>query len=191
MGRFIFKYFNFILLILAKVLSVLPSSLLNTLFSIASSMPTLIGVGIRYVLLKSISPKIGDNVYIARWVVIKSPSKLEIGNNVSIHEFSYIDAKGGISIGDDTSLAHNCSLISFEHSWGEIDKPIKYNKLLLSPIHIAQDVWVGCGARILSGVSIPSRSIIAAGSVVTSKSVEKSPGIIYAGVPAKKIKKIC
>lgn len=50
---------------------------------------------------------------------------------------------------------------------------------------IGDDVWVGYGAIILSGVTIGKGSIIAAGSVVT-KDVE--PYAIVAGNPARFIK---
>lgn len=187
MGRFIFKYFNFIILLVIMALSLLPNVLLKFLFSILSSVPTSVGVGLRYVLLKSICQNIGDNVYIARWVVIKNPETLEIGNNVSIHEFSYIDALGGIKIGADTSIAHNCSLISFEHTWKDKENPIKYNELLTAPINIENNVWIGCGTRILSGSYISSRTIIAAGAVVKGSFDSNK---ILAGIPAKIIKDI-
>jgi acetyltransferase-like isoleucine patch superfamily enzyme len=51
-------------------------------------------------------------------------------------------------------------------------------------IVIEDDVWVGFGSIILSGVRVAQGSIIAAGSVVT-KDVEAF--CIYGGVPAKKI----
>lgn len=49
---------------------------------------------------------------------------------------------------------------------------------------IGNDVWVGFGAIVMSGVNIADGSIIAAGSVVTS---DTEPYSIYAGVPARKI----
>jgi acetyltransferase-like isoleucine patch superfamily enzyme len=49
---------------------------------------------------------------------------------------------------------------------------------------IGDDVWVGYGAIILSGVTIGEGSIIAAGSLVT-KDVE--PYSVYAGVPARRM----
>ena len=52
-------------------------------------------------------------------------------------------------------------------------------------IIIEDDVWVGLGSILLSGVKIGEGSIIAAGSVVT-KDVESYS--IYAGNPARKIK---
>lgn len=51
--------------------------------------------------------------------------------------------------------------------------------------YIGNDVWIGYGAIIMSGVKINDGSIIAAGSVVTH---DTEPYSIYAGVPAKKIK---
>jgi acetyltransferase-like isoleucine patch superfamily enzyme len=54
-----------------------------------------------------------------------------------------------------------------------------------SKIVVKDDVWIGLGSTVLSGVTIGSGSIIAAGSVVTKDVEEYS---IYAGNPAKKIK---
>lgn len=51
---------------------------------------------------------------------------------------------------------------------------------------IGNDVWIGFGALIMSGVSVGDGAVIGAGSVVT-KNVE--PYSIVAGVPAKEIRK--
>jgi acetyltransferase-like isoleucine patch superfamily enzyme len=50
---------------------------------------------------------------------------------------------------------------------------------------IGDDVWIGFGAIVMSGVNISDGTIIAAGSVVTH---DTEPYSIYAGVPAKKIR---
>ena len=49
------------------------------------------------------------------------------------------------------------------------------------------DVWIACGVRILAGVKVGKRSIIAAGAVV-NKGVDSNS--IVAGVPAVAIKTI-
>ena len=54
-------------------------------------------------------------------------------------------------------------------------------------IKIGNDVWLGCGVRILSGTVIEDRVIIAAGAVVKG---HLESGYIYGGVPAKRLKKL-
>lgn len=57
----------------------------------------------------------------------------------------------------------------------------------LAPVEIENDVWIGCGVRIMAGVTIHKRSIVAAGAVVT-KDIDS--GSLVGGVPAKMIKEI-
>lgn len=51
--------------------------------------------------------------------------------------------------------------------------------------YIGDDVWIGYGAIIMSGVRIGNGTIVAAGSIVTHDTEAYS---IVAGIPAKKIK---
>ena len=84
-------------------------------------------------------------------------------------------------------LAHNSTIMTTNHTWNDIEIPIKYNKTTKGPVNIDNDVWIGCGCRILSGVNIKTRSIVAAGAVV-NKDIEANS--LFGGVPAKLIKKI-
>ncbi|WP_281244785.1 CatB-related O-acetyltransferase [Halogeometricum limi] len=52
------------------------------------------------------------------------------------------------------------------------------------PIRIGHDVWIGDGAKILSGVEVGHGAVVAAGAIVT-KDVE--PYAVVAGVPARRI----
>jgi acetyltransferase-like isoleucine patch superfamily enzyme len=56
-----------------------------------------------------------------------------------------------------------------------------------SPVHICRDAWIGAGATILKGVTIGSRSIVAAQAVVTS---DVPADTIVAGIPARVTGKI-
>jgi maltose O-acetyltransferase len=55
------------------------------------------------------------------------------------------------------------------------------------PVEIGSDVWVGGGAIICPGVTIGSRAVIGAGSVVTRAVPE---GVFAAGNPCRIIREI-
>lgn len=142
---------------------------------------------IKYCYYKRVFKSCGSNVSIHPDVRIIHPDKISVGNNVSIHSLCYIDGEGGIVIGNNVSIAHNVSILSFNHTWEEVMSPIKYNPKSYKSVLIADDVWIGCGSRLMAGVKISNRCIIASGSVVTKDC--ESHGL-YAGIPAKLIKKI-
>ncbi len=186
-GRQFFKFFGFLLTFVSFVFRIMPNSIVSLLYDFSKPFSQKFFVAIRYVMLKAKSKKIGKNVYIGTNVVFKNISHLEIGDNVSIHDYSYIDSFGGLIIGDNVSIAHSSSIITFNHTWEFQNIPIKYNPVVCLSVKIESDVWVGCGVRIMPGVTIGQRSIIASGAVVT-KSVE--PYTMVGGVPAKIIKGI-
>lgn len=130
----------------------------------------------------------GENVYIGCNVTLKNINKISIGDNVSIHDNCYLDGFGGINIGSDVSIAHATTLMSSSHAWGDINVPIKYNPVEPDEVVIKDDVWIGCGVRVLSGAIIGSRVVVAAGAVVKKGQLEG--GSLYAGVPAKRMKPI-
>lgn len=122
-----------------------------------------------------------------RGVEVKEWQNLRLGSNVSIHKDCYIDASGGLVIGSDVSIAHGSSILTFEHSWDDELIPIRSNPIRFSAVIIEDDVWIGCGCRILAGVTIRSRVVVAAGAVVTSEVASRS---LVGGVPHKFIKRI-
>jgi acetyltransferase-like isoleucine patch superfamily enzyme len=146
-----------------------------------------VGLAFRYCLASSLAKSCGENVYIADNVTVTNWDEFSIGNNVSIHKNCYLISDGGISIGDDVSIAHQSSLVSVDHSWSQSELPIKDCPPEFGEIEIIGDCWIGCGVRILKGVSLGRRCIVAAGSVVT-KSVGEN--VIVAGVPAKTISSV-
>ena len=142
------------------------------------------GIALRYIALKSVAKKIGDNVLINEGVFIYNPDNIVMGNNVSIHPMSYIDAKGGIIIGNDVSIAHGVTLMSANHIYKNIDIPIKEQGIESRPITIEDNVWIGAKATVLGNCTISEGTVVGAGAVVTKNSEKNS---VIAGVPAKKI----
>ncbi|BBI32094.1 acyltransferase [Cohnella abietis] len=186
-GRDKFRRAKAILSIITFTLKIVPRPLLRWLWVLSDGLPDVVGVSVRYCLLRRQALRCGDNVLVGRGVEIRYPERLVIGSNVSIHKQCYLDAFGGIEIENDVSIAHQTSLISFEHTWNDEALPIRDNPIVTGKIHIRNDVWIGCGCRILSGVEVSGRSVVAAGSVVT-RSV--SAGTVVGGIPAKLIKTI-
>lgn len=91
-----------------------------------------------------------------------------------------------VTIGNFTMIAYNVFILGGDHNYKVAGVPTVFaGRDVTKPTIIGDDVWIGAGSIIMSGVTIGDGSIIAAGSVVT-KDVE--PYCIYGGNPAKKIK---
>jgi len=186
-GRDKFERNRKVLSILISITRIFPKWFLIYIWDCITNHSQLLFIGMRYVILKALVKNCGKNVSIGTNVKILGWEGLSLGANISIHSNCYIDATGEIEIGNDVSIAHNSTILSSNHGW-ELEKiPIKYNPLYFSKVLIENDVWIGCGCRILAGVIIESRSIVAAGAVVNKKVASNS---IVGGVPAKLIKNI-
>ncbi|PBI81958.1 acetyltransferase [Rahnella victoriana] len=185
-GRNVFRRWRGIILFLCAVTSFLPKISRVYLLDVFSGFPGRIGVGIRYILVRTLVKTCGENIYIGRWCVFKNLHNLSLGSNISFHERVYIDAVGNISVGSDVSFAHSVSIISFEHRYETCGHPFKYQPLDLKRVCIASNVWVGCGVRILAGSVIDSDVVVAANSV-TKKHLTAG---VYAGTPAIKVKEL-
>lgn len=186
-GRKNFQRNRKIINLLVSLFSIFPYYVNQFLFIFFRNLNGKVGLLLRYILLKNLSKKCGDNVSIHPNVFLFNIDKISFGNNLSIHPMCYIDGAGEISIGNNVSIAHNTSIISTNHTWSNNEIPIKYNKIILTSVIIKDDVWIGCGCRILAGVTIASRSIVAAGAVLNK---DVNPNTVVGGVPAKEIKKI-
>lgn len=154
------------------------------LFGLVKYLPNPPGDFLRSIVLKIFAREVKTSS-IKDGTTFWFPWGISIGSHVSINEYCFFDGYGGITIGDWTRIAHNCSFISEDHGFDQIDVPIYYQKKKPGRIVIGKDVWIGCGVRILKGVSIGDGSVIGAGSVVTT---DIPPYAVAVGVPAKVVK---
>ncbi|MCK0122420.1 acyltransferase [Loktanella sp. F6476L] len=185
-GRSVFSKIRPILRVLAVVFSVFPNFLHRWIWEISDIIPGVLGVGLRYSLALAKAKAMGNNVYWGRNIVVKNWKSLSVGDNVSFHENCFLDALGGIRIGSNVSIAHASSLVSFDHMI-EPSLPIKYGKLAIGEITIADDVWIASGVRILRDTTIGSRVIVAANAVVRG---DLADGWLYGGLPARQLKSL-
>lgn len=186
-GRARFKRHEPLLRGLTALLALAPRAFREWLWRFVEGWRGVAGVSVRYCLLKSLAKGCGANVYVGPYVELRCGERLVVGANVSIHRGCLIDATGGVAIGDDVSIAHASTVLSTEHTWDDASTPIKYNPVRLAAVRIENDVWIGCGCRILAGVTIRTRSVVAAGAVVAG---DVEGGVVVAGVPARVVKSI-
>ncbi len=186
-GREQFYQFSIFLNLLEQIIKVMPFCISESLWVLSEGWRSKVALAIRYAIVRNFAASCGQVIYIGPYVEIKNIHNLCIGSNVSIHRGCYIDAAGKIKIGNDVSIAHSTSILSTNHRWMDLNIPIRDNYAAFSPVVIEDDVWIGCGCRIMPGVCIKNRSIVAAGAVVTH---DVKSGTIVGGVPARLIKHI-
>jgi acetyltransferase-like isoleucine patch superfamily enzyme len=137
--------------------------------------------------------KVGKRVHIGLWSACWAPDELVIEDDVYIGNLCTIQTNG--RIGRYTMIANNVGIVGrHDHDYTDVGIPLRYTKWIgtqtalpeeKTTVNIGEDVWVGYGATILSGVNIGRGAIIAAGSLVTK---DVQPYQIVAGIPAKFIK---
>lgn len=171
------------------ILSYLPNFIFRILWRLLDTFDGRLGAILRYILIAKRLKECGSKVFFGPFVNIESIEKLQVGNNVSIHHQCTLICAGGIELGDNVAIAHNSSLVSTNHTWDNIELPIKYNPIIKNKIIIEKDVWIGCSVKVLAGAYIESRVVIAAGAVVPGNRFIGNS--IYGGIPCKKIKSIC
>lgn len=112
---------------------------------------------------------------------IANKSNIYVGINTLVgRPGNYIQGKGGVYFGNYVQLAPNVGILSSNH---DLYDQRKSNDI---KVVIGDYCWVGMNSVILPGVKLGTRTIVAAGSVVT-KSFPNG-FCILAGSPAKIIK---
>ncbi len=106
---------------------------------------------------------------------------IHMGKRVFINSGCRFQDQGGIYIGDDVLVGHNCVIATLNHEM----EPEKRANLIPAPVRIGNKVWIGANVTILQGVTIGEGAVIAAGAVV-NKDVAPRTGV--GGLPAKVIR---
>lgn len=120
---------------------------------------------------------IGEYCYVGEQSHIWSARKINIGNRVLIsHSVNIFDSLTH-PINPRERHQHYLGIITNGH-------PERLN-LGEAPVQIDDDVWIGCQAIILRGVTIGKGAIVAAGAVVTK---DVPPLCIVAGNPARLVR---
>lgn len=126
----------------------------------------------------------GDSVWMQPPFYCDYGSNIHLGERVFFNFNCVVLDVCEVRIGDFTLFGPGVQILTPVHPF---DAALRRKQEYGKPIAIGSDVWVGGGALILPGVTIGSRSVIGAGSVVT-RSVPG--GVLAAGNPCRVLRKI-
>jgi acetyltransferase-like isoleucine patch superfamily enzyme len=109
-----------------------------------------------------------------------SAGRISIGAHSGVSENCIVNAVESVQIGDGVLIAPGCHITDANHGIAP-GMPIRKQERSISPVRIGNDVWIGAGAKILSGVHVGDGAVVAAGAVVHR---DVPAGAIVGGVPA-------
>lgn len=108
-----------------------------------------------------------------------------IGDNVLTNNNLFVCAANFISIGNDTLIGENVTIIDHEAHGIPPNERRKIGKI--GKVQIGKNVWVGNNVTILKNTEIGDNTIVATGAVVSGKFPSN---VIIGGIPAKIIKEL-
>ena len=128
---------------------------------------------------------VGRNLIVMAGTRFRSIENLVLGNDVQIGYDNFIQAYGGVTIGDNVMTAPGVKIWSVNHNFEDKNVLIANQGVKEAEVIIGYDVWISSNAFILPGVVLPDGVVVSAGSVVGIKAY--SPYSIVAGNPARVI----
>ncbi len=117
---------------------------------------------------------------------INFPANLSIGNGTVLNGCCFINAFGGVSIGEYCHIGKGLTVFSHNHNW-KSEKYLPYDEEnIIRPVKVGDAVWIGANVTLAPGAEVGDGAIISSGAVVFGK---VAPGTIVRGNPAVEIGK--
>ena len=144
-------------------------------------------------LIKSVNgvhPQFGENCYLTENATVVGDVKM--GNNCSVWYNAVIRGDvNSIIIGDNTNIQDGAIIhCTYKTAPTKIGNNVSIaHNAIVHGCTIHDNVLIGMGAIVMDHAIVESGSIIAAGAIVLENTIVEA-GSIYAGIPAKKIKKV-
>jgi acetyltransferase-like isoleucine patch superfamily enzyme len=148
-------------------------------------VPGIFGNQLRSKYLSTRMKRAGKNFHVMAGCRFRSMENLEVGDNVNIGFDNFLQAKGGLRIGNNVSLAPGVKIWSTNHDYDDPDRPVSDQGHTNKPVVIGDNVFIASNAFILPGTHLPEGCIVSAGSVVGGKPYR--PFSVLAGNPARVI----
>jgi maltose O-acetyltransferase len=139
---------------------------------------------VRRAILRDLFAKGGDTVWMQPPFFCDYGSNIELGERVFFNFNCVVLDVCPVRIGDFTLFGPAVQIYTPMHP---LDPVLRRSQEYGKPVTIGSDVWVGGGALILPGVTIGSRAVVGAGSVVTR---DVPDAVFAAGNPCRVIRSL-
>ena len=113
---------------------------------------------------------------------IRAPYRLRLGKGTIVGDNALLDARNGLTIGENVNLSSNVSVYTEQHD--HRDELFRCVSGADQSVVIGDRAWIGSNVIILPGVKIGEGAVCCAGCVVTK---DVAPYDVVAGIPAKKV----
>lgn len=130
----------------------------------------------------------GENLMVYGNPTVSSGEKLSVGDNFKINDQVYINARSGVTIGNNVTLSYGAKLLSTGYDAEQFLQTGERIHTEDTPIVIGDNVWICANAVILPDVAITGHHVIIGAGAVVTRSIKDSH-VIVAGNPARIIRK--
>ncbi|MCI0435468.1 MAG: acyltransferase [Gemmatimonadetes bacterium] len=135
-----------------------------------------LGVRFRRILARHIFRRCGRNFKCFQFVKFSFGYNMDVGDNVVVHRCVLLDDRGGIVLGNGSSVADYANIYSHSHDLGD-------QRVVDNPVTVLGDgARVTYHATVLAGTRLEADSMLGAMAVAT-KNV--GPGEVAVGIPAQ------
>ncbi len=111
---------------------------------------------------------------------------LRIGEKTVLGIRNTVNTWLDIEIGASCIFADDVYVCDFDHRTEDLERPIKDQGIVKSPVRIGDDVWVATKCVVTRGADIGDHSVVGAGAVVRGA---HPPFVVLGGVPARVLKR--
>ena len=140
-------------------------------------------VHLRSLLYQGLGVKTEDRVIFHFRTEIRCPEKLDIGRGTIVGDNVILDARQGLTIGQNVNISSNVSIYTLQHDHRDPFFRCNEDRKPMA-VQIEDRAWLGANVIVLPGVHIGKGAVCCAGCVVTK---DVPPLAVVAGIPAKPV----
>jgi len=148
-------------------------------------LPGLFGTKVRARYLSRRMKRAGSNLLVQPGCRFRSIENLEVGDNVVIGYDNFIQALGGLTIGNNVSMGPGVKIWSVNHDYDDAEVAVEEQGQTYKPVTIGDNVFIASNSFIMPGTTLPEGCIVSAGSMVGAKPYR--PFSVLSGNPARVI----